>query len=339
MSIKQEQMPVLKFPTTVMLVDDDQVLLDNLALYLEEKIPAITFSKPKEALNYLQKREALEAKLKKICFKKTSGVELDITEETAIIQCDYLALSSLLYDPQRFSTVAVALIDYAMPKMDGLDFCRKIKDKLIRKIMFTGKADTKLAVKAFNQKIIDQFILKNASEKIEADIYSALIKEQDIYFKNLSSLFPNSGFKNTKTTRAFLKILEKFETDNKLVEWYQFDQQGSRLGLDSQGKIYWLILRSQEDLEKSLAFARDNNAPKTAIQALINQTHLLFLFSEHEKHLPAKEWNEYIFPITGVIDDSTISYAIIRDNFFSLNRKKIVSYNDYLQKNSDFNRR
>ena len=336
METKQEQMPVLKFPTTAMLVDDEQVLLDNLALYLEKKIPVLTFSKPQDALRYLQKQEALDEKLRKMCFKKISGVEFDVAEETALIQCDYLALSSLLYEPERFSTIAVALIDYGMPKMNGLEFCRKIKDKLIRKIMLTGKADTKLAVKAFNQKIIDQFILKDANEKIETDIYAALIKEQDIYFKNSSSLlFPQS----TKTTKAFLKMLEKFEIDHKIIEWYQFDQQGSRLGLDADGKVYWLIVRLPEDMKKNLAFAEDNNASKVVVQALKNRTHILFLFSEQEKRLSAKEWDKYIFPITGVIEGTTINYAIICDNFFSLNRKKIISYNNYLQEDSGRNRR
>lgn len=336
MNAKQAQIAILKFPTTVMLVDDDQVLLDDLALYLEKKLPVVTFSKPNEALLYLQKQKTFEKNIKEICFARVNGDELDVAEETALIQCDYLALPTLLYDPQRFSTVAVALVDYAMPKMNGLEFCRKVKDKLIRKIMLTGKADTKLAVKSFNQKIIDQFILKDANEQIDSDIYQALLKEEDIYFANLSSLFPGAYFENTKITKAFLKIAEQFETDRKLVEWYQFDQQGSRLGLDSQGAIYWLVLRSAEDSEKNLAFARDNNAPKTVIQALVKQTHLLFLFSEYEKRLPAKEWNKYIFQISGVVAGSTISYAIIRDNFFSLNRKKIVSYHDYLRKKSDF---
>lgn len=339
MGTKPEQMTVLKFPTTVMFIDDDQALLDNLAFYFKNKCSVITFTKPKEALLYLQKQKTLEGKLKKICFKKISSAELDMGEEAALIQCDYLALPSLLYDPQRFSTIAAVLVDYDMPKMNGLEFCCQIEDRPIRKIMLTGKADTKLAVKAFNQKLIDQFILKDANEKIEADIDDALTKEKNIYFKNLSSLFPNNDFKNSKTTKAFLKILEKFETDHKLVEWYQFDQQGSRVGLNADGVAYWLIVRAQEDIEKNLAFAEDNNAPKAVVQALKKQAHLLFLFSPQEKHLSAREWDKYIFPITGIIGNSTINYAVIRDNFFSLNRKKIISYDDYLQKDSDFNRR
>lgn len=129
MGIKQKQITVLKFPTTVMLVDDDQVLLDDLALYLEKKLPVVTFSKPNEALLYLQKQKTFEKNIREICFTRVNGDELDVAEETALIQCNYLALPSLLYDPHRFSTVAVALVDYAMPKMNGLEFCSKIKDK------------------------------------------------------------------------------------------------------------------------------------------------------------------------------------------------------------------
>ena len=114
--MNQNHLPVLKFPTTAMLLDNDQLLLNNLALYFENKIPVITFTKPKEALSYLQKQESLEDKIKNCCFKKVGEIESDIDEEAELVQYDYLVLLSVLYDPQRFTTISALLVDYDMPK-------------------------------------------------------------------------------------------------------------------------------------------------------------------------------------------------------------------------------
>jgi len=334
MSNNLNQMPVLKFPTTTIMVDDSQALLDNFATYFSDKISVIAFSNPVKASLYLHKQKDLEKQISKLCFKRISGVELDVDDEAALVECNYLALTSLIYSAKRFATVAVALVDYAMPQLNGLEFCQKIKDVFMRKIMLTGKGDAKLAVKAFNQKIIDQFILKDAQEGIEKYVYESILKENDIYFKNLASLFPNNlkTFKNSAGRKAFLKILHKFVTQYKIVEWYQFDRSGSCLGLNAEGRAYWLVVRSEEELAKSEQLAIASNASRQVVSGLRNRTHFLFLFSDTEKRLPIKEWNKYIFPITGRIGTTKISYAVISDKFFSLKQKNIVSYNDYLRR-------
>ena len=148
--------------------------------------------------------------------------------------------------------------------------------------------------------------------------------------KNYHHRFLLVVFRKIKVAKEFSKILQKFEIDHSIAEWYQFDRQGSRLGLDAEGNVFWLIVRSQEDIEKGLDIARGNHASKKVIQALENKTHLLFLFSEIEKHLPVTEWDKYIFSVIGSVGKHGINYAIIRDNYFSLDRSRIVSYNDYL---------
>ena len=84
--------------------------------------------------------------------------------------------------------------------MNGLEFCRNIQNLPIRKIMLTGRADTKLAVEAFNQKIIDKFLLKDVAEEIENTIYDALIEEQKVYFEKLSSSLPARCFQENKSS-------------------------------------------------------------------------------------------------------------------------------------------
>ena len=55
-----------------------------------------------------------------------------------------------IYNSERFAQISVVITDYAMPEMDGVDFLRQIKHSEIKRILLTGVADEKIAVKAFN---------------------------------------------------------------------------------------------------------------------------------------------------------------------------------------------
>ena len=47
-----------------------------------------------------------------------------------------------------------------MPDINGIEFCQNLKDKKVFKIMLTAEADSNIAIKAFNDGLINKFILK-----------------------------------------------------------------------------------------------------------------------------------------------------------------------------------
>ncbi|MFT3741115.1 MAG: response regulator [Gammaproteobacteria bacterium] len=76
--------------------------------------------------------------------------------------------------PDRFAQPSVVVIDYDMPKINGIDVCRMLPDISVKKIMLTGKAGNKTGVGAFNEGLIDQFIVKASSHDMINELRQAV---------------------------------------------------------------------------------------------------------------------------------------------------------------------
>ena len=69
-------------------------------------------------------------------------------------------LRSMVDDLSRHQRVSVAVVDFDMPKMTGVEFCRAIRDLPVKTILLTGKAGLETAIAAFNEGVIDCFLQK-----------------------------------------------------------------------------------------------------------------------------------------------------------------------------------
>ncbi len=131
-------------------VDDDKAFAQLCRLNLASRFNALSFHSPVSTLEYL-------------------------------ISCsDFAALME--NNGPRNPKVSVVVVDYAMPEMDGLEFCRRVSkvNPYIRKVMLTGKADEKLAVEAFNKGDIHYFLRKDSPD-LAREINRALDKAQRDY--------------------------------------------------------------------------------------------------------------------------------------------------------------
>ena len=95
-------------------------------------------------------------------------------------------IRNVVHDPNRFAEVSVAIVDYDMPGENGMEICRRLRNHPVRTVMLTGKADEKLATSAFNQGLIDRFVLKHDSATV--DRLDDLIAELQLdYFDRMRS--------------------------------------------------------------------------------------------------------------------------------------------------------
>ena len=71
-----------------------------------------------------------------------------------------------LNTPDRFNKIAVVFVDKQMPKMDGLDFCRKVREQnlQVKLVLLTGNAGIDDAINAFNEGVIDAYISKGQTD-------------------------------------------------------------------------------------------------------------------------------------------------------------------------------
>lgn len=167
----ENQYPCLFYPTTVVFVDDNHRFIDELLFNIDlNSNVSKTFSQAEKALAWFLD-SALAADIDE-CF--SSVIEQDEHQPAkSNVSLDLTCLNSLINNRQNIHHPSVLVIDYDMPGMTGIELCKKIKNHPVKKVLITGQADHKIAVDAFNQGLIDRFILKG-SDDFYSDLQSVI---------------------------------------------------------------------------------------------------------------------------------------------------------------------
>lgn len=164
-----------------------------------------------------------------------------------------------MYNPKRHEEVSTVIVDYEMPSMKGLEFCEKIKNPYLRKILYTGAADEGIAVKAFNEGIIDGYIKKQDPHK--KDTINNLVRTNQLkYFQSLTNVLVGSIFKeitskDPKETAfydpAFINYFNRFVEKHNICEYYMNEIVGGFVCLSSQGEVSLLFTYTEQTLEEN----------------------------------------------------------------------------------------
>lgn len=322
MSIFSESAPCFYYPGNVVFLDDNRAFLDALELEFSAHINMLTFTSPKEALHAL---DNLRQNVLSSPFKLINNVDTD-TSTDRVMSFELKNLLNTIYDRSRFNYVPVFVVDYEMPDINGIELCQQLKNKDIFKIMLTAEADKDTAIKAFNNGVIDKFILKT-SENLFQEL---LLSVDDLtlrYFREKSysitkacpgsvSLFENELFQQL-FNQVFLKA--------KAVEYYMVDTSGSFLFLDKDANPTWLVIRHSTELREQLDFLQGYDVPEQIISSIAKKEKMLFLFSEEEYLRPIDEWLAYVFESKKL--DNNYYYSVIEDRLTdSVKWSKVFSY-------------
>ena len=244
---QQSLLPLFSFPTKVVIVDDNVELLKSMELLSENYgIELIPFNDPRKALAYLQK----------ITFCDFTKKYLTPEENTEIFYSEInLHLNNLhqeVYNKARFNEVSALVIDYAMPGMNGQEFCQQIANSAIKKLLLTGEATYEKAAEMFNEGIIDLFVKK--SDDNDYDSLFLLIKMlQKKYFqsftKDLLFVLKNSTGKSIFSDEKFIDFFDNLIKNQQIVEYYVVDNSGSYLLINKLGEAKLLIVKPEEDMQ------------------------------------------------------------------------------------------
>ena len=198
-----------------------------------------------------------------------------------------------------------------MPQMNGVEFCRDIMDLPVKKIMVTGEADLDTAVRAFNEGIIDKFIVKDLSNFIN-NLKDEISMAQENYFLAASlQIMKQSPIKALANDQVISVLFSLFK-QHQIREYYLIDPSGSYLGIDSEGRATYFIVRSDDETQSDLDIAIGNNADQVVIGALSSRTHALFLPTEADKQLPVSTWQNFLYPVEQTISgDLTYYFAVV----------------------------
>lgn len=332
--ISNPKIAAYQYPATIIVLDDDKGFLNTACFALDEQIAYRLFDNPERALHFLKHEYKPNSIVSKILttnhdtnvhLSSRHGVNLDLT-----------GIHKEVFNPNRFREIAVIIVDYNMPKMDGLKFCEQLKGTKIKIILVTGATDERIAVKAFNDGIIHKFILKNDPNFTEV-LNKSIFELQRTYFEDISEgiikpLIIDRGCVLSRT--SFSEFFYDLCKQHHFAEYYLYDSAGSYMLLDYNGNVSWLVVKSAADLDDYYDLARDSKASATVLEYL-KEGKMLPFFPQSQDFEKAKgiNWENYLYPAKRLKADQAFFYAFIENkNQLLPDHGRILSFTSYMDR-------
>ncbi len=324
----KESIPCCYFPTKVIIIDDNKEFSNHLSFALNKKFHSERFASPTAALTYLRDNGELAKTLlnKYICVSEEQYSPSAVTVDVHVA-----SLHEELYtQPIRFDLPVVLVVDYAMPGMNGLEFCAALADLPYKKIMLTGEADYDFAVEAFNLGKFDRFV-KKTEENYLTKIQTYIQELNIAYFNGLSqSMLGMLGQKGQDVlhSSAFIHKFNEIVVERGIVEFYLADDMGSYIFLDAKGRVGQLILRAEDDM-RFFAELAENDGMESMAEAIADGKKMPGLIGGEDGLAPAQEWtlcDANVLPE----GDNTYYYAVIDEAGFEGHKEMPLSYQQYL---------
>lgn len=331
--MQKTTIPVCYFPSTVLFVDDSRDFLLNFVLQLEEDLSYQVFDSPQKALTSICHVHGELERLKNRCLSEYTEAEHCPTTNSTI-NLNLSAIHGEIYNRERFSEVSCVVVDYAMPGMNGLEFCQKLKHLPIKKILLTGQADEKIAIEAFNKGLIDRYIKKNA-ENVSGLITDAIRQLQADYFSTMSETITNMlsvASPNCLQDEVFIDFFKDLLKSKAVVEYYLMDNSGSFLMLDAEGEMSSLIVKNEQDLKAHYDLGIDNGANQDVLDNLREGKKIPAFARDLSFDEPWSEWSSCLLPADALKGKETYFFSMIEDkSLLNLRKDGILSYGQYLE--------
>lgn len=304
-------------PTSILVLDDDPLFLESLDFQFSEEVSCQTFTRPDAALEHLRSQATQHPNFARF-FREVSDMDLGTEARSGdlLLRLQLSELRSIIEDRAREQRVSVAIVDYDMPKMSGVEFSRAIRDLPIKVILLTGKAGLETAIGAFNEGVIDCFL-----QKQDSGVTYALRREikrlQDQYFTEISAPIQSALALQKPSFFGDLTFLELFrevsERDG-IVEHYISVTPPGVMMRDADGNESFLLISDAESASSQSEAAEVSGAPDDMVQLLrARKAHAWFPTQSGLYHPDYRaEWTRFIWPAQTLPGSSQWSYSLIR---------------------------
>ncbi len=267
-----KKLPFFYHPTAAIFVDDQESFIHSTLAIVDNLTDCRSFLDPKEALKYIKSVD--------VGAYFVSALKQEDQERLVLIP--QKALAKYMGSLDRFLLETTLIIDYAMPKLNGVELCEAIEKKNFKKIMLTGEAGSDIAVEALNNHLIDRFIHKN-SPKVFEELNQALLELRAQFFEAFGQEISvhMTTLPAFLSTEAFSEFFRQMFNKLKGVEYYLINRLGDFLIFDEQGHATWLCMRDKEgqDYTRNMLEAQNKKKPSEdlifALDHLNNGKYLL----------------------------------------------------------------
>ena len=302
------------FPTTVVFVDDSASFLDNLILHIAPNLAFRLFDSVADALMTVNMDGRVMPETGRYFAPYPFPEELPYGHRAIDLNVDLIHRE--VHNEHRFEQVAVVVVDYEMPGIDGLEFCRNIKDPAVKKILLTGKADEKIAVRAFNEGIIDRFITKR-EPKATAILNEAIVEMQHSYFHYVARMLREAlkiGKQAFLHDPLFAARFRQICAELDIVEYYLCGEPDGMLMIDANGRAHQLIVKTDQAMLSHFEIAHDQAAPEGLLAALKSGRMVPNFWRSRGEYSPEhqNDWTQYLHPATEFVGLQWYTYALLK---------------------------
>lgn len=327
------EVPPYFHPTQVVLIDDDIDFLGNLSLQLDADLAYLLFDSTRKALDYLDQRQSAGVERNRF-FWEPAGTTGEEGGDSLKISQD--ALYREIHSSDRFAQISVALVDYAMPQMNGLDFCKNITDPHIKKVLFTGVATEAVAVEAFNEGIIDQYIRKH-----EHAVYDRLNKTirqfQRDYIRNLfvtaNDVLP-LDVPEILSDPAVAELIDSLGKSHGLTEYYYAERPNGFFFVNASGEMKRLVIETPGEARQIADTCRALGMPSAACERVARCEMMVDPAAVVDASAwPSEEsWSDYLAPARPLPRARTTRHWTVFDVRTEAGPARVKpSYNEFLE--------
>jgi CheY-like chemotaxis protein len=299
-------------PTTVVIVDDNDLFLNTLDLRMPADMACIRFHNPRHAMERVNQKLALRP-IAERCFSTPSK---SLHWSDSVIRFDLGLIEQEIRNLQRFRRVSVVIADYYMPAMDGLKLLTSIADPMVKTVLMSGIGDEKLALDAFNDELIDRYVPKNRETTLDMAVDYTLELQRE-YFLDQQRAIQESLSLNPPELLGDPAVLAHFSELRKrhrFVEHYLVGDPPGFVFVTAKGVLHRLIVLSDTEVAEQAEYAAQHDAPPDVVSALSSRSRIGF-FSERAETYGDElyPWRDFLYAPTRLEGDRTWWSALVSD--------------------------
>lgn len=239
---------LVSYPTSTIWVDDARLFLQTAKQLLKDKVSLLTFSDPRQFLNYIKGRSPILAKTDFL--RGATEIESYDISDHMPVDINLEALK-VLRKKERSNEVSVLIVAYYMPEINGIGICYEFSGLPMKKILITGEANFKKTVIAFNEGLIDCFIRKD-SPTFSDDVYFYLNTLTLQYFiDSLMSLSTQleTDYLLPTSDPEFIAFFNEWCRTHHIREHYLFDKNRNILLIYKKDEVFYFSIHTQRTLD------------------------------------------------------------------------------------------
>lgn len=317
------------FPTTIVLIDDSRSFLGTLVETLS--FSNATFKRFFDPVNALEFINSMSDN-NKLDISDIVSIDEDCISGSQSLMVSVNRLHREIYNPERFSRISTVVVDYSMPAINGVDLCSRIRDKSIQRILLTGVADEKVAISAFNEGYINQFIKKGANnfeENVQASINRGIYRYFNSYTADLSRHLSASDRARLKDP-IFANFFFNACLNKTFVEYYMLDTFGSYLFLNQSGKASLLSVLTEAEMQTLIDIGVDSGEmTKDVEEGLRSREYMLVYHSRTGTLPPIDQWGNFLKPARRLEGYQVYYFAFADSSALDIDTDKVYSFENY----------